>query len=118
MSHAEDTTQLWSHLAWIESVCDRWESFFYALVDEPDRALALCILGIRTVSGQSCTAPQSVNSRWLSLFGSLAGKSQTATELCELGLRMVKNGPPHDGERLRNQIRSILMDRPPVASVA
>lgn len=117
MSHADDTTQLWGHLAWIESVCDRWEGFFYALIDEPDRAEALCLLGIQAVSGKSCFAPQSVNSRWMALFGCLAGRAHTAVELCEIGLRMVRNGPPRDGERLRNEIRTLLNGRPLAASV-
>lgn len=117
MSHADDTTLMWDQLAWIESICDRWEGFFYALIDEPNRAEALCILGLRAVSGKALDVPQSVNSRWMSLFGCLAGRTETTSELCELGLRMLRNGVPGDGEGVRTQVRMILRTRMTLGSV-
>ena len=111
MSHAEETTQLWNDMLWVESVCDRWDAFFYSLIDQPNRALALCSLGIMVVSGQSTTPPQSVGSRWYSFFGSLAGRTDKAKDLCALGLEVVLTQKFPGGENIRNQVRSILMSK-------
>lgn len=112
MSHADDTTQLWKEMAFVETICERWEAFFYPLLDEPSRATALCALGIMVVTGRSTMPPQSVGGTWLSFFGSLAGRPHQAKQLCALGLEMVALGPPRDNGPIRAQIRTILNKSP------
>lgn len=111
MSHADDTTQMWHELAWIEGICDRWDSFFYSLMDQPTRAAALCSLGLLLVSGEAGPLPQSVCSRWLSFFGMLVGHPRQAKELCALGLELVSKGPSRDLDNVRDQVRKVLMSR-------
>lgn len=116
MSHADDTIQRWEETAWIESVCDRWETFFYSLMDEPNRAVALCTLGIMLVTGKCTMPPQSAGGNWYSLFGSLTGRAQEAKELCALGIEIVSLQQPTNVKATRAQIRAILTRRTSMAS--
>lgn len=108
MSHAEETNQRWEQMAWAESICDRWETFFTSLVDEPNRAMMLCSLGIIFVSAQGINPPRT-GSDWLSLFGALSGKPQLAKDLCAIGLEMIFKGIPRETEVIRDQVRAQLM---------
>jgi hypothetical protein len=109
MGHVKDTNQLWDEMERIESICNRWETFFGSLVGEPQRATSLCTLGMLVVSGHAQLASQSGGGEWLSFFRSLVGKTQLAKELCAIGLEMVLTGSAHDQEEFLTQVRRATM---------
>jgi len=90
MAHADDTIHYWHEIGWSEDVIDRWEAFFTSLIDQPLRAEALCVLGMRVVHGELKVFPQSASPQWLALFSLLAGRFEAADDLCHLGLQMVR----------------------------
>ncbi len=108
MRHHDETCQRWTEIAWVETVCDRWEAFFESLLDQPLRAEALCMLGVRLVTGDIPAYPQSVSSLWVTFFGSLLGKPKQAARLCSLEMGMVRGEAAPGGMAIRSLARSIL----------
>ncbi len=111
MGHADETRQRWEDIAWVETVCDRWEAFFRSLLGEPWKAEALCSLGLKLVRGEVCAAPQSTSSVWFTFFSSLFGKPTVAAQLCALGMQVVRGDIVLSPNGARQTARSILEGR-------
>jgi hypothetical protein len=111
MSHADETLRLWHEIGWVDTVRERWEEFFSSLIDQPERAEALCALGLKVLSGEAVIRPQSGSTRWMAFFSSLAGKPTKAAVLCVLGLDLVRRNASLSDEATRVRVRSILRER-------
>lgn len=110
MSYSEDPGRLWRELAWIDDVYERWEQFFGSLMDQPERAEALCSLGLSVLRGEAVVCPQSASSRWMGFFTAVAGRPHKARALCALGLELVRREAIPCNETFRGCVRSILLD--------
>jgi hypothetical protein len=91
----------------MDTVSESWEAFFESLLDEPQRAEALCALGMMVVQGEAISFPLSGTSRWMAFFRLLVGRAEAARGLCLLGLKVVEREMIPD-EAARSLVREVL----------
>ena len=51
MTHAEDTLRRWQEICWAAAVYDQWAALFGSLIGQPEKAEAICELGLQLVNG-------------------------------------------------------------------
>jgi len=52
MTHPEETLKRWREICRVQQVYEQWREFFTALIGEPEKAEALCALGLKIVRGE------------------------------------------------------------------